>query len=227
MNKEKFGTDYGNWAVIPEGLLNEKSNCYCCGLGEDASFEALLQSKYKCNIYFIDPTSRSKEHYEEIIKALKGEIIPENNSRLGGGQSNYWDLIFAGDPDPEKLFFLGVGIYGENSVQKFFAPKNKNHVSYSISNLQNTSEYFESETKTMNTLMKELNHDSVDLLKMNIEGSENEVLLDMITTKIYPKIICINRLSIKPQAEIIIKQLGEIGYETFHNSGNNYTFILN
>ena len=165
MNKEKFGTDYGSWAVLPEDLINSKSRCYCCGVGEDVSFEILLQSKYKCNIYFIDPTPRSKDHYMEVIKALRDGTVPEHNSQIGGGQTNYWDLIFAGEPEIERLFYLDAGIYGENSVEKFFYPKNKKHVSLSIKNLQNTSEYLEAETRTLGSIMKQFNHDSIDCLK--------------------------------------------------------------
>ena len=39
--------------------------------------------------------------------------------------------------------------------------------------------------------MNDLNHTKIDLLKLDIEGSEIDVLNQMLDDKIYPKYLCI------------------------------------
>lgn len=50
---DKLGTNYGGW-IIPNNInLNENSIVYSGGVGEDISFDLLLQEKYNCNILLI------------------------------------------------------------------------------------------------------------------------------------------------------------------------------
>ncbi len=56
---EKLGTKYGGWYVPTDMKLNENSIIYSGGVGEDMSFDLLLLSKYNCNIFLIDPTTKN------------------------------------------------------------------------------------------------------------------------------------------------------------------------
>ena len=62
----KLGTNYGGWIIPKNNELNDKSIIYSVGVGEDISFDLLLQCKYNSNIILIDPTLRAKIHYDEI-----------------------------------------------------------------------------------------------------------------------------------------------------------------
>ena len=56
---EKLGTNYGGWYVPLNMNLNENSIIYSGGVGEDMSFDLIMQQKYKSTIYLIDPTKKS------------------------------------------------------------------------------------------------------------------------------------------------------------------------
>ena len=60
---ERLGTNYGGWYVPINMNLNETSIIYSAGVGEDMSFDIILQDKYHSNIYLIDPTEKAIKHY--------------------------------------------------------------------------------------------------------------------------------------------------------------------
>ena len=60
---EKYGTNYGGWYIPKNINLNKNSTVYSGGVGEDMSFDLLLNDKYNCKVILIDPTSRAMDHY--------------------------------------------------------------------------------------------------------------------------------------------------------------------
>jgi hypothetical protein len=52
---EVLGTNYGGWYVPIDMNLTKDSVVYSAGVGEDISFDILLQNKYDCHVYLIDP----------------------------------------------------------------------------------------------------------------------------------------------------------------------------
>ena len=85
---ERLGTKYGGWILPTNTTLNENSIIYSAGVGEDISFDLLLQNKYNCKIFLIDPTKRSIKHYNEIINFYKN-----NEPFTGNIQKDYLDTI--------------------------------------------------------------------------------------------------------------------------------------
>lgn len=92
---------------------------------------------------------------------------------------------------PSKIKFIPWGLWHKNSKQKFFSPKNEEHVSHSIVNLHGTTSYFIAECKKIDWIMKHFKHANLDLLKIDIEGAEYEVLHHLLRTKIRPTIIAV------------------------------------
>ena len=64
---ERIGTEYGGWILPTNITLNENSIIYSAGVGEDISFDLLLQNKYNCKIFLIDPTKKAIKHYNKAI----------------------------------------------------------------------------------------------------------------------------------------------------------------
>src|SRR3990167_6305181 len=155
-NVIRLGTEYGGW-TIPENFLTENSICYCAGAGEDISFDVALVENYSCDVYTIDPTPRAIKHFNYIKDAIKaGQPAYINNS----------DLAYKIDPlKIDNLHLLPIGLWDSNTTLKFYQPQNPAHVSHSILNLQKTEEYFEAECKKLSTIMGELGHTYIDLLK--------------------------------------------------------------
>lgn len=220
INLIKLGTEYGGF-TIPDGILSSKSICYSAGAGEDISLEIELISKYGCQVYLFDPTPRAIAHVNKVKSAL------EQGSSCAEWSGKYFYQL------PPKLannlIFLPIGLWDNNTTLKFFLPKNPAHVSASAHNLQNTVNYFEAPCKSLKSLMNDLGHQYIDLLKMNIEGAEYPIILHMIDQKILPTILCVEFHAL-PQfnKNQFISLLKQNGYLELNNKNNrDYTFILN
>ena len=114
----------------------------------------------------------------------------------------------------------------------FFEPKDSNNVSHSVYSKGNG--YIKVEMKRLKTIMNELEHASIDVLKMDIEGSEYEVIDDMIESEIFPKQLLIefhHRFkSIKAKkTKKYIEVLKKNKYQLFYvsSNGTDFGFIYN
>ena len=148
------GSTYGGFYLSPE-LLNKKSIVYSFGIGEDVSFDNAVIKNYDCTVFAFDPTPKSIN----FIKQL--------------------------NPN-KKFFFYGFGISSKSEFVDFYLPNNPEHISGSIItqknvNLNNTVRV---EMKSLKHIMSELGHKHIDVLKMDIEGSEYDVIEDILNSNI-------------------------------------------
>jgi len=232
-NLVSLGTRYGGWTV-PKSILNKGAVCYCVGAGEDISFDVALAEKFKCEVYIIDPTPRAIEHFEYLKKSVKEKKIAYiNHSSV--------DVYNLSKNSFKRLYFLPIGLWKTDTVQKFYYPKNLEHVSCSLTNIQETKSFFLAECKKLSSLMKDLNHTKLDLLKLDIEGAEYGVLDVIIEENIDIKCLCIEfdelRMSQKKGKEILSEayrkfisykeKLAKMGYEEVFSHQDNITFLKN
>lgn len=188
---------------IPENVLNEKSICYCVGCGEDITFDLELIKKYNCTVVGIDPTPRAITHVNENTKEI------------------------------ENYIFEPVGLWDEKTTLKFYEPKNKEHVSHSFLNLQKTEEYIEVEVDTLLNIMNKYNHNKLDLIKIDIEGSEYRVLNYILENNIDIDTICVEfdemhnpfDYSFKDRIEKYITLLTNNKYKLLKQDRANFTFM--
>ena len=132
---EKLGTIHGGWYVPSQMNLSEDSIIYSGGVGEDISFDLLLSEKYKSNIILIDPTIRSKIHYNEI----KNYYVQNLWNFSGDIQSDYFEKIYYLEPSLQKIKFLDVGLWHKKDVLKFYKQDNPAYASQSLICLLYTS----------------------------------------------------------------------------------------
>jgi FkbM family methyltransferase len=192
--------------VVPVSLLDAESICYCAGCGEDISFDLGLIDRFSCDVYAFDPTPRAIKH----VKKVAGE-------------------------NP-KYHFYEIGLWDKEETLKFYVPKDPEHVSHSLVNLQKTEDYISVKVKRLAKFMEEVGHKEIDFLKMDIEGAEYKVIETIIEDKINIKVICVeydecfNPLD-KGYTERIresVSSLLENGYSLVCAQGNgNYTFVKN
>jgi FkbM family methyltransferase len=147
--------------------------------------------KYNFNIKWLG--NNYGGFYVELNSLNKNSVV--YNFGIGTDISFDTDLIkekdvtiFAFDPTPKSIKwiknnkidnfeFFEYGIGTKDEITKFFLPQNKDYVSGSIVyNNHLSKEYVNVKLKTLKTIMKELNHNYLDLLKLDIEGSEYEIL---------------------------------------------------
>lgn len=86
---------------------------------------------------------------------------------------------------------MDYGVWNKEETLKFYVPSNKDYISHSVKNLNKTSDYFNAKVKPLTTIMAELGHDHIDLLKIDIEGAEYEVLENIVAKQIPVSAICV------------------------------------
>jgi hypothetical protein len=120
-----------------------------------------------------------------------------------------------------------VGLWSEEATLRFYAPRDPSHVSHSVVNLQGTDEYFEGLCRSLPSLMTELGHGSIDLLKIDIEGAEHRVIRSMLASGIRPTVLCteIDRPVTPLRFWTTIRRVLSAGYTLVAVDGWNFTFV--
>lgn len=177
---ERYGTVYGGWNLPLHAALNKDSIVYSAGVGEDISFDVLLQAKYGCKITLIDPTERSKTHFKEI----QDYYATRNWYFTGDIQRDYFSKISGCTPDFSRIQLLEKGLWDKAGTLKFYKPNNSKHVSHTLIENMYSSEYEIVNVDSVKNIMTELGHSHIDLLKMDIEGAEIVVLEQMLLDEI-------------------------------------------
>lgn len=112
--------------------------------------------------------------------------------------------VFLFDPTPRSVEFMKkypdipyfrIGISDINGWERFYYPQNGDHVSCSAVNLQGTADYFIGQVVDINgaiNLIHEFHGPHVvNIINMNIEGSEYKVLDWMRKVVFYPDILIV------------------------------------
>ncbi len=205
-----LGTDYGGWSFLNDNNLENKF-IISAGLGEDASFDIELVSKYNCKVIIIDPTPRAVEHHKQIIENA-GK--PKTEPYKKGGKQNIssYDLTHINN---ENFLLISNALYNvDNKELKFFSPANKDHVSHSINNWQNdykkSSDFIEIKTITIKSVLTRFNINRLEMIKLDIEGAEIEVLKNMLDEKIFPTQILVEFDELNKINKIAIDRFKEV-----------------
>ena len=223
---EKLGTQYGSWVVPDNMSLSSDSIVYSAGVGEDISFDLLLHSKYSCNIFLIDPTSRSKTHFDEIVSFYK-----TNDWNFSGDvQSDYESKIKNIKPDLHKFKYLNIGLWKCKDILKFYKQNNPTYVSQTVISGMFGQTFDEINVNSIKNVMQMYGHTKIDLLKLDIEGAELETIGQMLDDEIYPKYICVEfdlylkGLDKTNETKKLIERLNQNGYKMLFNDQCNITF---
>ena len=180
----RLGSRYGGWLIPRDAALDANSVCYLAGAGEDISFDCALVESYGVLARVVDPTPRAIEHFNGLADAVRADqSFPINNSA-----SEFYTISPA---QLARITYLPFGLAGADEEMKFYKPKDPNHVSCSVVNLQKTDTWFTAHCYRMISLMEREGDTKVDLLKMDIEGGEYAVLDDLVRTKLLPKLLLI------------------------------------
>ena len=225
---KRFGTEYGGF-YYPKNLdgLNEYSIIYCIGAGEDISHDIEIANKLNSNVYIIDPTPRAIKHCEYIKNVLDGkEKIIYDNKFGGGNPYDYWKIILENKIPTNKIIYNNCGVGIKEGQQNFYLPSNEEYVSCSLVKGMKGEKYINVNVKKLRSIMNEYGHNKIDLLKMDIEGSECDVIEDMLKEEIYPKYLAIEFDNIEKK-ERTNKLLKIQGYELLYIDNNNYVYKYN
>jgi FkbM family methyltransferase len=147
IEKKWLGSIYGGFYVHPT-ILKPQDLVVSIGIGKDISFDLALINKYNLRVYAFDPTPKSLEW-------LKSQSLPSTFQYADYG--------------------LDATVNGEVT---FYLPKDERAVSAStkMSDVMNEAQAIKVQMRTFDNIILNLPSKHIAILKMDIEGSEYEVL---------------------------------------------------
>ncbi len=196
-----YGSTYGGFFVCPD-YLRAQSIVYSVGIGKDISFDRKIIQNHGCKVFAFDPTPKSIQYLAELNL-------------------------------PSEFIFHPWGLAVQSGPQTFYLPKDDRGVSGSreMNHAVDAQKSIEVDMKSLPDLMNLMGHSHIDLLKIDIEGSEYEVIKDVLNRS-----ITINQLLIEfhdrffntdePRSLATIQQLQEAGYRIFATSRNKEEISL-
>lgn len=176
---------------------------YSAGIGTDITFDLSLIEKYGVTVHAFDPTPAS-------IGYVKAQRLPN------------------------RYRWHEIGVAAQDGPATFFPPANPKHISHSLHPHAATSaRAIQIEVRRLPTIMRDLGHESIDVLKMDIEGAEYEVLDDLLHSGLAVQQILVEFHHRFPGVGIArtrraVSDLNAAGYRIFFasESGEEYSFIL-
>lgn len=156
-----YGNPNAGFFVADIPKINNHSIVYSVGVGEDISFEKDLMKQFDCSISIFDPTPKS------------------------------WQFVESQKLNP-KLKYYNWGLSSFDGPQRFYLPKDENMISGSLVQAKHlNSEPIFLQMKTLMSTMKHLGDNHIDLLKLDIEGSEYEIIEEIIEQRLDVKQIAV------------------------------------
>lgn len=149
-----YGNVYGGFFVNP-ALLSKQSVVYSFGIGEDISFDRMMIEQHHCQLFAFDPTPKS-------IQWVKSQQLPQ------------------------EFHFQEYGLALETGMAEFNLPANDQYVSGSLVSHQkvDATKKVSVPMKSFADVVNELNHKQIDVLKMDIEGSEFDVIETILNSDV-------------------------------------------
>jgi FkbM family methyltransferase len=185
-----LGTEYGGWVFVDSPALRG-CRIVSAGLGEDASFDVEFASRYGANVVIVDPTPRAIHHFEQMANRLG---TSRSSHYVDGGNQpiEAYDLQNVRDG---QLSLISEAITDHVGITRFFAPPNAADVSYSVPNIQNrysqTTPHIDVPSTTISKIVLDQSIDPLELVKLDIEGSEGDAIRQMLTDGVFPQQILV------------------------------------
>jgi hypothetical protein len=228
---EKFGSLYGQ-KFLASDLVGQNPVLISGGVGEDVSFDIEFLNKFGGVVLFFDPTERAI-HYFKTLSLSLGNRKTVSYTENGVQPIAAYDLSKITE---SSLHFYPLALLDRKQKVRFYQPPNKSHVSYSIQNIQNRfnsdGDYIEVEAIGPTEMMKFVASNEIDVMKLDIEGSEYYFLTSLFKVRIFPRQILVEidelsfpSLKSRRMAKMIFKLMRNNYYTLIHRSGYEFTYL--
>ena len=148
---KRIGSEYGGW-TFDNSLLTTDSVIYSFGLGTDISWDLELISMTSCHVHGFDDTPGSNAF---LRKQRRSGLLP---------RKFHWHRCVLSDSDGEMTMRLPTGYQRSYAAHRVGARSAKGALEV------------RARAHSLQSIMACLNHTRIDLMKMDIEGSEFFIL---------------------------------------------------
>ena len=182
---------------LPAQYMKAGKVYYGVGVGLDISYDLCLAREKGLSVYLFDPTPMAIDYYRNLC-------VKDSN-----------------------IQYIAKGLWDADTTLTFFEPRDARAPSHSVFDLGGTSKGVDAEVRSLPSLMRELGHDRVDILKIDIEGSWNRVIDGFREDDPLPDVLQVefdsptNLLRVRRA----IRKLKRLGYRFIHRERDNYLFI--
>jgi FkbM family methyltransferase len=147
--------------VVPDDVIDDSWTCYCVGAGSDVSFDLALVERYGARVRCLDPF----------------HVFLEQAERQAGG-------------DP-RVTFHEVALATHDGPLQMYGAEDPASGSLSATNLYRTERVVTKPGRSLPSLMAELMDERADLLKLDIEGSEYDILPTLDLPSLGVRVLCV------------------------------------
>ncbi len=201
----RCGVPGGEWVFCPT-VLGRHSVIYSFGVGNNVSFDLGLISKFGAVVHAFDPTPRSAQW-------VKSQELPA------------------------EFVFHEIGVASFDGRQEFFQPKSDEsfHFTpvkrYNSQGREDGGGSVTAEVRRVASIMRDLGHEHIDLLKLDIDGGEYDVIADLIATGVRPTQLLVefhHMFSTIPMKRTLdtVDALREAGYGILNISPRTYEYSM-
>ena len=221
---QKIGSDNG-FVAVPEGAVGPDSVVYSVGAGLDVHSDVDMARTLGCRVFIFDPTPRAAAHFRELKeKTVRGEQM---YAEAGPPYQATPEVL-------ERLIYKEIALWDKDEPVQFFVPENPDYVSHSITNILAATKSIEVPARRLVTLMRDLGHERVDYLKLDIEGAEFRVVDDLVASGADVRVLYLEYhydQNIAPLTNIrmiqrSLESLYAAGYRVFYQSQRRYFGLM-
>lgn len=189
--------------TVIPSLLGKDSVVYSVGVGSDITFDRAVAERFGCTIDAFDPTPMARDWI---------------------GQQSL----------PPRMTYHAIGLAAEDGDVAFKLPPVEGYDSFSLGDGDGAGEdQVLCPVRRLESLMAQLGHSRIDVLKMDIEGFEYQVIDDVLSGPARPRqwLIEFHHTMYHHKAQETLDAVAKIkaaGYTLFSvsNVGQEYSFVL-
>ncbi len=192
----RYGSSYGGWTICQcANHFSDEGIFISAGVGEDISFDVEVLRISNLLAILVDPTDRAETHVNAYLSS--SEQLTESSYTANGNQpiSSY----FSTENVKKRVKFIKKALWIGNDGLNLYPPLNSSHVSYKLAHtpdVKNLASKFPSiDIETIITQIEGKRIQSPQanfiILKLDIEGSEFSVLMNLTKSVIRPKQILV------------------------------------
>lgn len=128
--------------------------------------------------------------------------------------------------DRSRVHFHALGVWDADTELRFYYPVADDEL-LSVYDLKGTGKYVVCKCQRVSSIMRDLGHDRIDLLKLDIEGAWRRVIRNLVDEKIRIPVLCVELDSPTSLRLALwtIHSLRSIGLEFVHREKDNFLFV--